>query len=125
MAQSTVTILLPQTSHVGSLPLSIVGDKQQAAAYYTAARDLQTISWSLGSNIGGYSPSYFIGTITIQASLAVSPGITDWFDVYTIPVDSIAAGQAGYYNLVGNYVWIRAVVTDWTAGPIKTVAMSY
>ena len=125
MAQSTVSILLPQTTFAGSLPLSIVGDKQKGAAYYTAARDLQTISWSLGGNIGGHSPVYFVGTITIQASLAASPGISDWFDVYTVPVASTAAGQAGYYNLAGNYVWLRAVVTNWTAGPIKTVAMSY
>ena len=74
--------------------IHMIANSEQAAAYYTAARDLQTISWSLGGNIGGFAPSYFVGTITIQASLAVSPGVFDWFDVYSVPVDSTEAGQA-------------------------------
>ena len=125
MAQATIAVLIPQTNYVGSNPLSIVGIKQQAAAYYLANRDLQTITWNLGSNILGNSPTYFVGDIKIQASLSTDPGITDWFDVYTVPVESTATGQSGFYNLTGNYVWLRAVVTNWTAGPIQAIAASY
>ena len=125
MAQATVAILIPQATYVGSNPLSIVGDKKQAAAYYLANRDLQTVIWNLGSNINGNTPVYFVGNITIQASLATSPGAFDWFDVYSVPVASTPTGQSGYYNLVGNYVWLRAVVTQWTAGPIMSIAASY
>jgi len=124
MAQATIAILIPQTNYVGSNPLSIIGVKQQAASYYIAGKDLQTVTWSLG-NLVTNSPTYFVGNITIQASLATSPGVTDWFNVYSIPVSSTLTGQTGYYNLVGNYVWLRAVVTQWTAGPISTIAVSY
>ena len=125
MAQATISILIPQTSYIGSNPLSIVGDKQQAAAYYLANNDLQTITWNVGTNIAGNSPTYFVGTVKIQASLATSPGVFDWFDVYTLPISSTATGQSGYYNLMGNYVWLRALVTQWTAGPILAIAASY
>lgn len=125
MAQSTVIVLVPYTSHTGTNPLNITSDRQPAAAYYVANRGLQTIIWNLGNNIGGTTPTYFVGVVTIQASLASTPGAFDWFDVYTVPVESNSDGQSGYYNLSGNYVWIRSVVTQWTAGPIQSIAMSY
>lgn len=125
MAQSTVITLIPQSSHTGSNPLSIVGDRQPAASYYLANNNLQTIIWSVGTNIGGTSPTYFVGTIKIQASLSTEPGAFDWFDAYTLPIASTASEQSGFYNLTGNYVWIRAVVTQWSAGSIKSIAMSY
>ena len=125
MAQSTVSILIPQRAYIGSNPLSIVGERQQAAAYYLANSDLQTITWNLGNNIAGNSPTYFVGNVTIQASLATIPGAFDWFDVYALPISSTSTGQSGYYNLIGNYVWLRAVVTQWTAGPIQVIAASY
>jgi hypothetical protein len=125
MAQTTTSVLIPQTNYVGSNPLSIVGEKQQAAAFYLANSNLQTITWNLGNNINGNSPVYFVGTIKIQASLVTNPGALDWFDVYTVSVSSTATGQSGFYNLTGNYVWLRAVVTQWTSGPIQAIAVSY
>jgi hypothetical protein len=125
MAQTAVVTLIPQASYIGSNPLSIVGERQQAASYYLANNDLQTIIWNLGNSIGGQSPVYFVGTVKIQATLATTPGAFDWFDVYTLPISSTPTGQSGYYNLVGNYVWLRAVVTQWTAGSILSIAASY
>lgn len=124
MSQSTVYTLIPSTAHSGSLSLSLTGEKRQAAAYYVAGRDLQTVTWSLG-NVTALSPVYFVGVIVIQASLATTPGVFDWFNVYTIPVSSTSDGQSGYYNLSGNYVWLRATVTQWTQGPIGAVSVSY
>ena len=125
MAQTTVVTLIPQTSYIGSNPLSIVGERQQAASYYMANNFLQTIIWNLGNSIGGQSPVYFAGTIKIQATLATTPGAFDWFDVYTLPISATPTGQSGYYNLEGNYVWLRAAVTQWTAGSILSIAASY
>ena len=33
--------------------------------------------------------------------------------------------QTGYNNLVGNYVWLRAIVNNWTQGPISLISASY
>lgn len=125
MAQATLAVLVPQTNYVGSNPLSIVGGREQAAAYYLANSNLQTLIWNLGNNINGNTPVYFVGTITIQASLATNPGAFDWFDVYSMSITATASAQSGYHNIIGNYVWLRAVVTNWTAGPIQSIAVSY
>lgn len=114
MAQSTILNLLTQTSHpVGSDPISVYGTKQQAAAYMIAGRDLQTITWHFSGS--------FSGDPVIQASLETDPGDGDWFDVYSINTSQLH----GYHNINGNFVWIRAVVTDWTEGEIQLVTVSY
>lgn len=125
MAQGTTQILLPQTAYPGpsGVSISIDGTKQQAAAYYLANRDLQTISWNLGT----VPNPVFIGNIYIQASIATDPTLdSDWFTVYQLNVTpGVQNVQQGFYNLVGNYVWLRATVRNWTQGAISLVAASY
>jgi hypothetical protein len=70
----------------------------------------------------------FVGNIFIQASIATNPTTdNDWFGVYQLVTtpDPNNNVQQGYYNLKGNYVWLRAVVRDWTQGAISLVAASY
>jgi hypothetical protein len=126
MSQSTVQILLPQTT-VTSLTR---GDKKPAAAYYLANADLQTVSWSVTG---------MTGTVTIQASLATDPVLTndnDWFNVFTfnasavvsLPNQPLPATQAGthsgFHNLPGNFIWLRAVVTG-SLGVVQYIKVSY
>jgi hypothetical protein len=123
MAQGTTVVLLPQTAYPGppGVSISIDGIKKQAAAYILANRDLQTISWNLGSN------PVFIGNIYIQASISTDPTLdSDWFTVYQLDVTpGVQNVQQGFNNLVGNYVWLRATVRNWTQGAISLVAASY
>ena len=115
MAQTTTAVLIPQTSHPpGSSAVEVYGTRQQAAAYLLANRDLQTITWHFTST--------FIGSCVIQASLVDDPGTGDWYEVYSIDT---AGAKDGYYNLQGNFVWLRAVVTGWTQGTIQLVTASY
>lgn len=114
MAQTTTVVLIPQTAHpVGSAPIEVFGIKQQAAAYYLANRDLQTITWHFSGS--------FLGDARIEASLVSDPSTSDWFTVYEIDTSNLD----GYHNLTGNFVWLRAVVTDWTQGTIQLVTASY
>jgi len=133
MAQGTTVVLIPQTAYPGppGTTAAYVGEKQQAAAYYLANRDLQTISWNLGQvpqPQNQMSNPIFIGEIFIQASIATNPVTdNDWFEVFQLdttpnPNNNV---QQGYYNLKGNYVWLRAVVRVWTQGAISLVAASY
>jgi hypothetical protein len=115
MAQATILNLLTQSAHPsGNANMSLQGEKQKAAAYYLAKRDLQTVTWNFSSN--------FIGSCVIQASLVTEPVIADWFNVYSIDTESF---KDGYFNLNGNFVWIRAVISNWTQGNIQLVTMSY
>jgi hypothetical protein len=115
MAQTTTINLLTQQSHpAGSDPIEVYGEKEQAAAYLLANRDLQTLTWHFSGT--------FVGNCKIQASLETDPGSDDWFDVYT--VDTVSE-KDGYHNQTGNFVWLRAVVTGWTQGTIQLVTVSY
>jgi hypothetical protein len=140
MAQGTVLTLLPQSPHPGPEGSSqtLVGNKQQAASYILANRNLQTITWNLQYNCNNPNPpqcgdvspnNNFIGTIHIEASLVDDPKdgndcgqASDWFKVYDVPTTTV---YDGYYNLVGNYVWLRAKVKNWTQGAIYLVSVSY
>lgn len=118
MAQATTLQLLSQTSYTNST--IIRGDKQPAAAYYMGNQDLQTLNWSLAS---------FKGSIYVQATLASNPNIInddDWFTVYEITGNTTTG--AGYYNLNGNFVWLRAKVSfaDYAgSGVIQYLKVSY
>lgn len=115
MAQTTTVNLIPQTAHpAGSSAVELVGDRQQGASYILAGRDLQTITWHFSGQ--------FQGNCKIQASLETDPGSGDWFDIYTVDVEN---EKDGYTNLYGNYVWLRAVVSDWTQGTIQLITASY
>ena len=118
MAQTTTVILLSQRAHPGTsgTVFEYSGDEQQAASYILANRKLQTITWALSD-----TPQPWSGDITIQASLVTDPAESDWVDVYWINTTD----RYGFYNLEGNFVWLRAKVTDWTDGTISQVTASY
>jgi len=144
MAQGTTVVLLPQTPHPGphGSSQSIKGDPKPAASYILAASNLQTITWNLQYNLANPNPpnntdvspsNNFSGTIHIQASLVDDPseilaGVnaddSNWFKVFEIPTSG-PSQYDGYYNLVGNYVWLRARVTNWTQGTIYQITASY
>jgi hypothetical protein len=111
MSQTTTLVLLPQTVHNDG---TVTGTARQAASYYLGNRDLQTINWSV---------SDLKGSLHIQASLATSPSETDWFPVFDVTYDTESA--ISYTNLSGNFVWVRAVMTEFSLGVVQYVKMSY
>lgn len=113
MAQTTIETLLPQSTYSGVDPMSVVGVAKQAASYYTANRNLQTVTWSVAN---------FTGTINLYASLTTTPSENDWVLINSIPYTN--ATTTGYLNMHGSYVWIRSSAT-FTAGVIQYVKVSY
>lgn len=128
MSQSTTLIMLPQTSYVNpgnSAPYTVTGNSQPAAAYYLGNRDLQTVNYKL-TNV--------TGNIIIEASLASTPGINDWFQVYQIEANAnaaantapkIASNASAYTNVEGNFVFLRAKVEDFQSGIVQFIKLSY
>lgn len=113
MSQASVSILLTQTSYSGIS--TITGQAVPAASYYITSQNLQTLSWSVTN---------LIGTLTVQASLADTPTDNDWFDVYVLPnFNNIS--EINYYNLHGNFVWLRVNVSNLLQGVIQNFKVSY
>lgn len=128
MSQSTVLILLPQTTYLNpgnGAPYTVTGNTQPAAAYYLANKDLQTVQYSL-TNV--------TGNILIQASLSTAPLDTDWFQVYLLEANAnaatdspeqLASNATSYTNIDGNFVYIRAKIQDFQGGVVNFVKVSY
>jgi hypothetical protein len=116
MSQATTQILLPRTSYTGVS--TITGTPVPAASYYLSSQNLQTLTWNL---------VLFLGIIKVQATLVDAPTEDDWFTVYTIDSATIpvALTQVSYYNIQGNFVWMRAKIEQFVAGDILNVKVSY
>ena len=68
----------------------------------------------------------FDGTITMQGTLATSPGADDWFDIEGASFTLNDSTPIGYTkNFTGNFVWIRAKVSDHTEGGIAKLQFNY
>ena len=81
----------------------------QGDGYYGSSNGLHTVMYVSDMN--------FVGTITMQATLATAPTDSDWFDVadtgvtYTRLGDTRTTSSTDIANFTGNFVWVRGVVT--------------
>lgn len=123
MSQSTTLILLPQTAYTPATPstpvnTTVTGSAHPGASYYLSSQDLQTISWATTN---------FKGTLTVQASLVDTPTTNnDWFTVMNI-VYSDPAGTTinSFNNVTGNFLWVRAMIKNFTQGTLDHIKVSY
>ena len=122
----TVTIL-STSGFSGSTTLT--SEKVKGDAYFGQSDGLHTVV----VNITG-----FTGTIKIQGSLETTPGDNDWFDI-ELGADDFAVDTSGLitkvaaesliynvvetskksYNASGNFVWLRADISNWQSGTIS------
>ena len=127
----TVTLLSTNTF---SNSATLQSEKAKGDAYFGQSDGLHTIMIDLND---------FIGTIKIQGSLADTPTDNDWFDadlsndeftvdttgkVTDVVVDELAYTLAETskksYNTIGNFVWLRADISNWTAGTITRIELN-
>jgi hypothetical protein len=71
----------------------------------------------------------FVGTATIQASLATNPSNSDWFNVNGASVSYTVMNQrtsrtVDCFNFTGNFVWIRGVV-QINAGSVESILVNH
>ena len=125
MAITTVTLLpsttygTPSGNYDGSSE-DFIGDPQKAANYYRGRGGTQTIRWVY---------LRFQGKVTIQATLDNDPADSRWFDIAATgdsSTDDSTTITATYIEaVVGNFVWLRAVVTNFKDGTIEVVQATY
>jgi hypothetical protein len=113
------TILSSQSHNGDSAVQTVIGDKYKGDGYYGRSDGFHTVQY----NITG-----FVGTIDIQATLAVNPGDADWFTIYTQAYPVVNdEGTTGSFmsNFTGNYVWVRAYVNNWTDGTVNSIQLNH
>ena len=124
--------ILYSSSYTDSATLQ--SDKVKGDGYYGMSDGLHTIMIDLNG---------FIGAIKIQGSLAQEPTEADWFmielDRGAVSLDTTGKASAlveksltytsaetsiKSYNATGNFVWIRADISDWSAGTISRIELN-
>ena len=131
-------IILSAQSHPGdSTNESVTGEKFKGDGYYGRSDGLHTVQIDL---------SGFIGRIELQGTLAVDPQDDDWFIIslggdITATVDTTGLVSSSNtvviitytenetsvntYNFTGNYVWLRAKVSNWTDGTVNSITLNH
>jgi hypothetical protein len=108
------TILSAQTHPGDSTDESVIGEKYRGDGYYGRGDGFHTAQ---------YTVTGFTGTVNIQATLAIDPTTDDWFTIYT-QAYSTASGSF-VTNFTGNYVWIRAHISNWTDGAVNSIKLNH
>ena len=113
-------IILSANSHPGDSTIeAVTGEKFKGDGYYGRSDGLHTVQY----NILG-----FVGTVNVQATLAVNPIDDDWFTVYTQAYPAIndkGTTKSNFANYTGNYTWIRAYISNWTDGTVNDIKLNH
>lgn len=121
MAINSEIILSNQVHPGDSTTETVTGEKYKGDGYYSRADGFHTVQYSVNG---------FIGSIVMQATLATSPTTSDWFTLSatehsSTSTDSNNATGTFIKNFTGNYVWVRAIVSDWTDGSISSILLNH
>jgi hypothetical protein len=133
---ATSQIIISSNTHNGANtdPIEVIGDPFKGDGYYGWGDGLHTVEVQFTN---------FVGSFKIQATLAADPSDSDWINVslvsgYTIDttglVSETKANTITYttpntsvksYNFEGNFVWIRAIIFDFTAGSVNRILYNH
>ena len=135
------TILSANTHPGDSTTETVTGEKFKGDGYYGRSDGFHTVQINLTG---------FIGTVSIQGTLETNPSNDDWFSV---ELESSGTSTIGYvdttgaitttsptvssitftenetsvnnYNFTGNYVWLRAYISNWTDGTVNSIQLNH
>jgi hypothetical protein len=97
--------------------VGVYSTKHKADGYYGFTDGLHTVAYHLNA---------FEGTISMQATLVSDPESTDWFDITgTAFTYGVAETSSTGYNFSGNFVWVRAALTNFTAGTVDKIFYNF
>ena len=135
MQSNSETIVSSQTHPGDSTLESYTGEKYKGDGYYGRSDGLHTVQVDLNG---------FIGTVTMQGTLATNPVEADWFTLVldsgkqSVDTTGLVATQSitsveytsvttntKNYNFTGNYVWVRAYVSNWTDGTVNSIRLNH
>ena len=109
-----------QLTHPGDSAItSQTSDKIKGDGYYGRADGLHTVQYNVTSFV-------------TQATLATNPVEADYFTLSTTvhdnisgPANSALADGSFIFNFTGNYVYVRAIVSDWVGGTVNSILINH
>jgi|694.fasta_scaffold44658_2 hypothetical protein len=130
---STVLLSYPNT---GTTALTYISDRIKGDGYYNGSGGFHTVQLQI---------SDFVGKFSIEGSLASNPTSTDWFTVelglpnnqsidtsglisdanITSIQYSTATTLVKTYNFIGNLVWVRAKISEFTEGTVNSIKYNH
>ena len=100
--------------------------KAKGDGYYGGSDGLHTVMYTYDSN--------FVGTVTMQATLATDPVETDWFNIADTTTELTENSvnynnidvtvQSEYRNFTGNFVWVRGYVAI-DSGQVQSIFLNH
>lgn len=116
---SNSQVLLSHQVHAGDSAIeTITSNPAKGDGFYGRSDGVHTVQYSIEN---------FVGTITIQATLATEPVDNDWFSVYDQSYPELNNDPETTVNIVnftGNYVWVRAAVS-YSDGIINSILLNH
>jgi hypothetical protein len=131
---STTSFGSPTGNYDGSSS-TFVSKQVKGDGYLGFTDGLHTVAWKI---------TEFSGEITVQATLEKTPAESDWFDVRLLSntqhlvntsetlilsqvgtsVYSTPTTESKTYNFLGNFVWVRVRISEFSAGTINFVQVN-
>ena len=112
---SNVTYGTPSGNYDGSSQ-DWLSDSVPAASYYAGNGSVQTITYQLNG---------FVGVITMKATLNDQQASAPWFTIATIGDGETPESGTIPVSVVGNFSWIMAEITQFSAGTIGAITVAY
>jgi hypothetical protein len=106
---------VPSGNYDGS-SLDFDSDGAKGVGYYRGQGSIQTVY----QRVTG-----FVGTVTLQATLDQNWQTAQWVDVNVFGDGSTPVTGVYPATLTGNYTWLRARITDFSAGSIDSITVMY
>ena len=100
--------------------LTFNSNPEKGTGYYGISSGLHTVTYSVTNS--------YVGTVTMQATLASTPVETDWFNIdntktaYTYSQSNTTSTVATTFT--GNFTWVRAKV-EITQGTLLGIKYNY
>lgn len=120
MADQATTLFSSITTASLPGPLPCASEKAKGCGYHGQPEAIHSVQFT--------TANHFVGSIKVQGTLATTPVDTDWYDIVDTTLgDGVTpvADGAIIKSFAGNHVWIRAIITAFTAGDLNRVLFTH
>lgn len=116
--ETTVVVNYPNT---GTNTLVYKSERVKGDGYFGGSDGFHTVMYTAHPT--------FVGTMTVQATLASEPTEIDWFNVANVArnyrlIDTRSTSTVDIYNFTGNFVWVRGYI-EIDQGSVSSIRLNH